>query len=77
MLMANEWISRAVAGLMRARCSARGERGQDLIEYSMLGGLLAGAIILVAFLVLTGAVESLFTGIGNCLDWDGGSDCLP
>lgn len=55
----------------------RGERGQDLIEYSMLGGLLAGAIILVAYIVLTGAVESMFTGIGNCLDWDGGSDCLP
>jgi Flp pilus assembly pilin Flp len=55
----------------------RGERGQDLIEYSMLGGILAASIVGVAYVFLTGSIESMFTGIGNCLDWDGDTGCFP
>jgi len=53
------------------------ERGQDLIEYAMLGGLIAFAILIVGTLVLTGALTSLFTGIGNCIDFNGGTICDP
>ncbi len=42
---------------------ARSERGQDLIEYALLGGLIAAAILAAATLV------ALTTGIGNCIDF--------
>ena len=51
------------------------ERGQDLIEYAMLGGLIAGAILLVGVLVFSGALTSMATGIGECIDFDGLTTC--
>ena len=57
----------------------RGERGQDLIEYSLLGGFIAlGLMAAMAFAVaiLTGALESMLTGIGNCVD-SNASSCRP
>jgi Flp pilus assembly pilin Flp len=53
------------------------ERGQDLIEYAMLGGLIALAIIGVGVAVLTGALNDLFSGVGRCVDFDSGSTCDP
>jgi Flp pilus assembly pilin Flp len=51
------------------------EDGQDLIEYALLGGLIAAALIAVAVLTaLSGAVEDMATGIGECIDFDG-VDC--
>jgi len=47
------------------------ESGQDLLEYALLGGLIAMAIIAVAALgVLSGAIEAMATGIGECIDFD-------
>jgi Flp pilus assembly pilin Flp len=66
---------KAVAVL--SRMTRRGEQGQDLIEYSMLGGILAASIVGVAYLMLTGSVESMFSGIGNCIDWNGETGCFP
>jgi Flp pilus assembly pilin Flp len=57
----------------------RGEGGQGLIEYSLLGGLIAlGLMAAMAFsvAVLTGALVSMLTGIGNCIDWNA-SSCGP
>ncbi|HUF52949.1 MAG TPA: Flp family type IVb pilin [Dehalococcoidia bacterium] len=54
----------------------RSERGQDLIEYAMLGGLLAIAIAAAVFL-LSGAIGSMATGIGNCIDFNSGTVCAP
>lgn len=54
---------------------ARGERGQDLIEYSLLSGLVAASLILAAVL-FTGALDSMMQGIGNCIDFSGATDCL-
>lgn len=60
------------------RSLVKSERGQDLIEYAMLGGLIALALIAVATLgVLTGAVSSMAHGIGNCIDFNSGSACKP
>ena len=57
-----------------------GERGQDLIEYSLLGGFIALSLMLalaVAVAVLTGSLEDMVTGVGNCVDWNPSNDCNP
>ncbi len=54
----------------------RSERGQDLIEYAMLGGLIALAIIAVGTLAFTGALNSMAAGIGSCIDFTAGG-CTP
>jgi Flp pilus assembly pilin Flp len=53
------------------------EQGQDLIEYAMLGGLIALAIIGVGIAAFTGALTGLFQGIGDCIDFDSASNCEP
>ena len=54
------------------------ERGQDLIEYALLGGLIAAAIIAAfALATLTGAIGDMGTGIGNCIDFDDLTQCDP
>ena len=68
---------KAFGALSRLPARTAGERGQDLIEYSMLGGILAASIVGIAYLVLTGSLDSMFSGIGNCIDWNGDSACLP
>ena len=58
----------------------RGESGQDLIEYALLGSLIAAAIIAAAFLTgFSDALDSMAAGIGNCIDFDNGpgSECTP
>ena len=56
----------------------RSERGQDLIEYAMLGGLIALAIIAV---VALGAFETplkdMAEGIGDCVDFKSTTECKP
>jgi len=53
------------------------EDGQDLIEYALLGGLIAAALIAVAVLTaMTGAVTGMANGIAECIDFDG-TDCQP
>lgn len=55
----------------------RSERGQDLIEYALLGGLIAGALLAAAVLTgMTNAISGMATGIGECIDFDG-TDCQP
>lgn len=54
----------------------RNERGQDLIEYAILSGLIGAALAaVVTFGVLTGAIDSLAGGIGACIDFDSGTAC--
>jgi Flp pilus assembly pilin Flp len=51
----------------------RSERGQDLLEYALLGGLIAGAIISVGmFAIMSGALTDLANGIANCIDFQPG-----
>jgi Flp pilus assembly pilin Flp len=54
----------------------RDENGQDLIEYALLGGLIAATLIAVATLAAyTGALQSMATGIGNCIDFNSTTTC--
>jgi len=54
----------------------RGERGQDLIEYALLSGLIAAAL-LAAFTAAwaTGALGSMATEISDCLDFKSTTPC--
>lgn len=52
------------------------EDGQDLIEYAMLGGLIALAI-LGAVVLFGSALTDMATGIGECIDFDSGTTCAP
>ena len=52
----------------------RSERGQDLLEYAMLGGLLAAAIAVIA-VVFSGAIGDMALGISKCVDFNPGTVC--
>jgi len=54
----------------------KSEKGQDLIEYAMLGGLIALGILAVGLLAISGAIEDMFDGIGGCIDFTAGG-CTP
>ena len=63
----------AVSGL-RARMSE--ERGQDLLEYALLGGLIA--VALLAFgVIFTPFLATMASGIGACIDFTGDTPCNP
>ena len=47
----------------------RSERGQDLIEYAMLGGLLAFALLAIG-VIFNGAVGSMAGNIRDCIDFE-------
>ena len=52
------------------------ERGQDLIEYALLGGLIAAGILAaVATGVFGDAVDAMAGGIKDCVDFDSLTDC--
>ena len=58
----------------------RDERGQDLIEYALLGGVIAAAIMVIVGLgLMSGALTSMANGISDCIDFTGGvgSVCNP
>lgn len=52
------------------------ERGQDLIEYAMLSGLIALAIV-GAVVLFGGALTDMAEGIGDCIDFDNSTSCDP
>jgi Flp pilus assembly pilin Flp len=53
------------------------ERGQDLIEYALFGGLIALGMIAVGFAAYQGILTDLTDGIGNCVDFDSTTGCTP
>ena len=63
----------AVSGL-RDRMSE--ERGQDLLEYALLGGLIAAALVTAA-LFLQPAIVALGDGITACVDFNNITNCSP
>ena len=52
------------------------ESGQDVLEYALLGGLIAAAIVAALVSgVLTTAIDSMAGGIADCIDFDSTSVC--
>ena len=70
----NNAMLRAVMAVGELRARMAEERGQDLLEYALLGGLIAVALGAGAFL-LNQAVADMFTGIAACIDFSG--NCSP
>lgn len=52
------------------------ERGQDLIEYAMLGGLVA-LVMIAGALVFSGTIVTMAEGISHCIDFNDGTTCAP
>jgi len=52
------------------------ERGQDLLEYALLGGLIAAAVVAA---LLSGifeiAINDMADGVADCIDFDSTSLC--
>ena len=74
----NAALLRAVFEVQALARRLRDEAGQDTMEWAMLSGLVALAIIGIT-IALSGALDSLITGIGNCIDFNsnGVTECLP
>lgn len=68
----NETLLRALTAVSGLRARLNEERGQDLLEYALLGGLIAAALTATAVvLTMTGAIDDMATAIGNCIDLSG------
>ncbi len=52
------------------------ERGQDLLEYALLGGLIAVALVTFGAL-FTPYLQTMAANIGQCIDFDRATDCMP
>jgi Flp pilus assembly pilin Flp len=52
-----------------------GERGQDLIEYALLSGLIAAALAVIFATGLNTAIGSLVDGISACVDFAPSTPC--
>ncbi len=54
----------------------RTERGQDVLEYALLGGLIAAAIVAALLSgIMETAINSMAGGIRDCIDFDSTSIC--
>lgn len=71
-------IIQAYTWLLAHRPHLSRESGQDLIEYAMLGGLIALAIIGVG-IFFQDAIQDMADGIGDCIDFSDAADsqCAP
>jgi Flp pilus assembly pilin Flp len=67
-------IDRIVVWALTLRERARGERGQDVMEYALITGGIAIALI-VAILTFTGQFPGLFTSLKNCIDFNNATTC--
>jgi Flp pilus assembly pilin Flp len=71
MQLVNHAIFSVVTGLRR-------ERGQDLLEYALLGGLIAAALLAVGVsLALSGGVQALADNVKACIDFNTSTPCNP
>ncbi len=72
--MALTRVMLAVSGL-KTRLTE--ERGQDLLEYTLLGGLIAAALVGI-FLLFGTAITTMGNNIAACIDFDTlGTTCSP
>ncbi len=76
MSLINNALVRMMTAVTSLRERARSERGQDLMEYALLGGLIAALFAAGgAILLLTGALEGAFQNVVDCLN--GAATCGP
>ena len=76
MSLINNALVRMMTAVSSLRERASSERGQDLMEYALLGGLTAAVVVAAGTLVLlTDALGIAFQGIANCIDFDDLTPC--
>lgn len=69
-------IDRIVVWVLTLKARLSEERGQDLLEYVLLGGMVALGI-LAAMIIFTPALQAMATGIKNCIDFTSTTACTP
>ncbi len=72
----NTALTRVMLAVSDLKVRLTEERGQDLLEYALLGGLIAVSLMAAA-LFLAGPIAGMATGIGNCIDFDALTVCDP
>ena len=71
MAFINTALLRVMGSVAGWRARLMDERGQDLIEYALIGGIVAVAfVVAAAALPLSGAMTSMVSGIAECVDFD-------
>jgi len=74
----NTALLRATVALTGLRVRLAEERGQDLLEYALLGGLISAALVAAAVvLILNGAIVSMAGEIRDCVDFQAVTICNP
>ena len=68
------FVTAAMASL--AERTHSDERGQDLLEWVLLSGLVAAGIIGV-LAIFTPFLNSMVTNIGHCIDFTNNTACSP
>ena len=67
----NSALMRAMTAVSGLKARLAEERGQDLMEYAVLGGVLAVLVVGVGTaLALTGAATTMANAIAECIDFD-------
>ncbi len=69
-------ITRVMIAVSDLKVRLTEERGQDLLEYALLGGLIAAAIVALVT-IFNPALQAMATNIGYCLDFSGNTTCDP
>ena len=72
----NMALTRVMLGVSSLRARLAEERGQDLLEYALLGGLIAASLVAAA-LFLAAPIASMGEGIGRCIDFNASTTCGP
>ena len=67
-------LDKLVVKLLTLKMWLSDDHGQDLMEYAMLSGLVAMAILLIVT-AFTGALAGMADGIKNCIDFDKNTTC--
>ena len=74
----NEALLRGYLAVRGLGARLREERGQDLLEYALLGGLIAAGLVAVGAIAFTGPLQGMAAGIGECIDFDNlSTPCTP
>lgn len=73
----NNVLLRAYTAVSTLRHRLAEQRGQDLIEYALLSGLVAASLV-AGFVLFDEAIGDMVAGIGDCINFDGvGCDATP
>ncbi len=72
----NTALTRVMLAVSDLKVRLTEERGQDLLEYALLGGLIAAALVAIIAIFGT-ALTAMGNGIAACIDFSSTSVCSP